>query len=200
MRDWAAAVALVSPLGAIEGLPPLPDGTGAPNEAERTAALEAWTAEATQEGEPLPDLAFSMLGMFLHLHGQYEGAMLCYNHALELRPSAIDVLLKRSSLWFEKEQLPNAFADFDTALAIDDSHADIYCHRGQLYMLQQDLSKAVDDLTRSVELDPNSVRSQLRRPASTVLPPHAVPPSPTRGLSCHGRCSPGSSSAWRTTG
>ena len=31
--------------------------------------------------------------------------MACYNLASEIDPKAVDVLLKRSSLWFEKEEL-----------------------------------------------------------------------------------------------
>ena len=126
---------------------------------ERERALASWTA-ATDV--PSPSLALSMLGMFLHLRGNYDDAMTCYNRALELNPSAIDVLLKRSSLWFEKEQLPKAHEDFDTALAIDDQHADIYCHRGQLHMLQQDLDKAVTDLKRSVQLDGGSILARIQ--------------------------------------
>ena len=77
-------------------------------------------------------------------------------------PSRPQVLIKRSSLWFEKEQLPKAFADFDAAIAIDVKQADIYCHRGQLHMLQQDLQKAVTDLKKSVRLDNGSLLSRLQ--------------------------------------
>jgi import receptor subunit TOM70 len=74
----------------------------------------------------------------------------------------VEVLLKRSSLWFEKEELPKAFADFDTAIALDPKQPDIYCHRGQLHMLQQDLQKAVDDLNKSVKLDGGSVLARIQ--------------------------------------
>ena len=158
MQDWGAAVRLVSPLGDdfAEG-----GGTASapPSNKERASTLEAWSNESAL---PAPSLAFTMLGMFLHLRGNYDSAMACYDRALDLTPSAINVLLKRSSLWFEKEQLPKAFADFDSALALDAEHADTYCHRGQLHMLQQDLAKAIADLKRSVQLDGASILARIQ--------------------------------------
>ena len=85
-----------------------------------------------------------------------------YEQALTLEPSSIDVLLKRSSLWFEKEQLPQAHADFDTAIRLDPSHPDIYCHRGQLHMLQNELSAAIADLRKAVKLDPASMLAAIQ--------------------------------------
>ena len=64
-----------------------------------------------------PALGMSMLGMLLHLRGNYDEAMGRYDQALGMDPGAVDVLLKRSSLWFEKEELPKAHADFDAAIA-----------------------------------------------------------------------------------
>lgn len=38
----------------------------------------------------------------------------------------------------------------------------VYCHRGQLHLLQQDLAKAVDDLKRSVQLDGGSILARIQ--------------------------------------
>jgi len=157
MPDWGAAVCLVSPLGDAFAAA---TGVGVPSAEQRAQALAAW--RSASDSVPPPSLALSMLGMFLHLRGNYDDAMACYDYALELQPAAIDVLLKRSSLWFEKQQLPKAFADFEAAVAIDPSHADIYCHRGQLHMLQQDLQKSVDDLKKSVKLDDGSILARIQ--------------------------------------
>ena len=155
MRDWASAVSCISSLGDIED--PKPPGTP-PTDAERKLALKEWKAS----NETPPSLAVCMLGMFLHLRGNYDAAMACYDRALELDPKATEVLIKRSSLWFEKENLKEAFADFDRAIAIDAKQPDIYCHRGQLHMLQQDLQKALIDLKKSVKLDEGSILSRLQ--------------------------------------
>jgi len=155
MLDWAEAVSLISPLG-DDGAP---SGQTAPSSAERESTLKEWTT--AKDVPASPALALGMLGMFFHLRGSYDQAMACYDRSLELHNS-VEVLLKRSSLWFEKEQLAKAFADFDLAIALQPKQPDIYCHRGQLHMLQQDLNKAVDDLKKSVKLDGNSVLARIQ--------------------------------------
>jgi len=155
MLDWAAAVSLISPLGEGFGA----GGDATLSEAERESTLQAWNKAA--EAPVSPGLAIGMLGMFFHLRHNYDKAMACYDRALEL-DKCVEVLLKRSSLWFEKEELSKAFGDFDTAIALDPKHPDIYCHRGQLHMLQQDLQKAVDDLKKSVRLDGGSVLARIQ--------------------------------------
>lgn len=165
LADWGAAACAISPLGGAfaDGL-----GGSAPSEAERAQILSEWSDATKGENASLvaeqvpPSLCLSMLGMFLHLRGNYDDAMCCYDRALELQPRAIDVLLKRASLWFEKEQLPKAFQDFDAAFAIDSENADIFCHRGQLHMLQQDLDKAVADLKKSVAIDGDSILARIQ--------------------------------------
>jgi len=150
--DWSALAQLVPPCG---------EGAGAGSQ-EQQQTLAAWTA-ASQAGQAVaPALAMSMLGMLLHLRGNYDDAMDRYNQALAMRPSSIDVLLKRSSLWFEKENLPQAHADFDSAIALDAAHPDIYCHRGQLHMLQNELGKAISDLRKAVQLDPASMLASIQ--------------------------------------
>ena len=152
--DWASAVSLISALGDVDR----PPAAAGPSDAQRQSTLQMWSSA---DG-PSPAFAMSMLGMFLHLRGNYDQAMLCYDEALKLDPKATEVLIKRSSLWFEKEQVPKAFADFEKAIAIDPKQADIFCHRGQLHMLQQDLQKAVTDLKKSVKLDNGSLLSRLQ--------------------------------------
>ena len=74
-----------------------------------------------------------------------------------------------------------AHADFETAIALDPTHPDIYCHRGQLYMLQNELGKAIGDLRKvpppaTCLLPP---ASRLPPPASCLLPPAScfLPPA-----------------------
>jgi len=147
---------------AAELLPP----AGVPAAAattEENAAQAGWVAAAAAgTAKVAPSLALSLLGMLLHLRGNYDDAMARYEQALSLEPASIDVLLKRSSLWFEKEQLPQAHADFDSAIRLDPSHPDIYCHRGQLHMLQNELSAAIADLRKAVKLDPGSMLAAIQ--------------------------------------
>ena len=105
-------------------------------------ALAAWSNAANASGGAAisPATALSMAGMFLHLRGNYPEAMTLYDYAIDLRPRSIDVLLKRASLWYEREEEAKAIADFEAVLALDGAHGDIYCHRGQLYILQSKIS------------------------------------------------------------
>jgi len=88
--------------------------------------------------------------------------MAVYNYALSLAPHAVDVLLKRASLWFEKEEMAKAFEDFDAALKIDDTHPDIYCQRGQLHMLRNEVAKALTDLRKAKQLDGESMLTYIQ--------------------------------------
>lgn len=147
---------------AAELLPPAA-GPAAAATTEEKAAQAAWEeAAAAGAAKVAPALALSLLGMLLHLRGNYDDAMARYEQALALEPAAIDVLLKRSSLWFEKEQLTQAHADFDSAIRLDPNHPDIYCHRGQLHMLQNELSAAIADLRMAVKLDPGSMLAAIQ--------------------------------------
>jgi len=87
--------------------------------------------------------------------------MACCDRALELRPSAIDMLLKRSSLWFEKEQLAKSYEDFlrRGARARRQVRRHVLPPR---HLLQEDLAKAVSDLRRSVQLDGGSILARIQ--------------------------------------
>ena len=163
LADWGAAACAISPLGGAfaDGL-----GGSAPSEAERAQILSEWSDATKGENASLvaeqvpPSLCLSMLGMFLHLRGNYDDAMCCYDRALELQPRAIDVLLKRACCGSKKSR-PKAFQDFDAAFAIDSENADILPPR-PAHMLQQDLDKAVADLKKSVAIDGDSILARIQ--------------------------------------
>jgi len=145
-------------------LPAPPGGDASPAAAGSAEALLAsWDeplggASADAPAVP-PAFVLAMAGMFLHLRGNLAEAMGCYDYSLQLQPSAgapsggVAVLLKRASLWYEREELPKAHADFATAEKLEPRCADIYCHRGQLHILQNELSSALTDLRQAVDLD-----------------------------------------------
>jgi import receptor subunit TOM70 len=164
LTDWLAVCALLPSPGQADWL----DGLSEPPAAAPADAAEllaAWQGEAEAGGGTAlisPAMALSMTGMFLHLRGNYAPAMSCYNYALSLQPKAVDVLLKRASLWFERDDQAQALTDFETAVAIDPDGADIYCHRGQLHILQNELASALLDLRKAAALDPGSVLSRIQ--------------------------------------
>ena len=101
MISWSAALACIPP----------PETATTPfwklhqADAASKTALSQWL-EVSRAGKVVvsPPLALSMAGMFLHLRGNYQDAMECYDYALELDPRSIETLLKRASLWFEKDR------------------------------------------------------------------------------------------------
>ena len=58
--------------------------------------------------------------------------------------------------------MPDAMADFERAIAADKDYPDIYCHRGQLYILQNKLGDALTDLRKAVSLDGGSVLARIQ--------------------------------------
>lgn len=56
---------------------------------------------------------------------------------------------------FEAFDYPTALTHFDKALALDFSNADIYLKRGQIYWFSLRHERAVEDLTRALDLDPD---------------------------------------------
>jgi len=106
-------------------------------------------------------MVLTLCGMFTHLQGKHDDAMALYDRALELHPSLVETLAMRASLFYEKQLLPKAYADFETAVAASPTHPDIFCHRGQLHLLQNEFSQAVSDLRDAVRLDSSSVLAHV---------------------------------------
>ena len=97
----AAAVSLISPLGDkyAEGAEAaVAVAVAASSEAERAAVLAEWKASDESAAPAPPATALSMLGMFLHLRGNYDDAMACYDYSLELNPKATEVRIQRARL------------------------------------------------------------------------------------------------------
>jgi len=125
------------------------------------AFLLEWRAAAEASDSPDPGRVLTFYAMFTHLQGRHDEAMSLYSRALEVWPKQVETLAMRASLFFEKQQLPQAYGDFELALKLDPSHPDLYCHRGQLHLLQNDFSQAVSDLREAVRLDPDSVLAHV---------------------------------------
>ncbi len=71
----------------------------------------------------------------------------------------VNALIKRASLYIQRCQDPikdpeMAFADFARAVELDKDNADVYHHRGQVYLLTDQVAEAVADFSKAVELNP----------------------------------------------
>lgn len=70
-----------------------------------------------------------------------------------------NALIKRASLHIQQCTDPEkdpllSFKDFESALDVDPQNPDVYFHRGQVFLLTEQIEKAVQDFNKSVELNP----------------------------------------------
>jgi import receptor subunit TOM70 len=113
--------------------------------------------------------AFNMRGTFFFLMGRSEEAYSDYEKSLEFEPKCVNTLIKIACLMMEKENgqgIDQALRWFERALQIDENDADIFYHRGQVYFLVQDYTKALADYNRSIELDDEFAFSHIQRAVS----------------------------------
>lgn len=104
--------------------------------------------------------AILLRGTFYLLSGQYDASLTDFNTIInnkeadpKLRSNA---LTKRASLHMQTEQKELSFDDFQQAIDIDSENPDIYHHRGQVFLLLEQLTEAVDDFTKATELSPKN--------------------------------------------
>lgn len=104
--------------------------------------------------------AILLRGTFCLLSGQYESSLNDFNTVInnpeadpKLRSNA---LTKRASLHMQTEQKELTFTDFDLAIEIDPENPDVYHHRGQVFLLLEQLTEAVSDFSKATELMPKN--------------------------------------------
>lgn len=104
--------------------------------------------------------AIVLRGTFYLLSGQYDLALNDFNTVInnneadpKLRSNA---LTKRASLHMQTDQKELSFEDFETAIKIDPENPDVYHHRGQVFLLIEQLPEAVADFTMATDLLPKN--------------------------------------------
>jgi len=126
--------------------------------------------DCTQEIEQNPDtsvghLARLLRGTFYALRKQQSLAMDDLTVLID-GGDAIDAavrvnaLIKRASLYIQMCKDPQkdpelSLADFGLAAEIDPNNSDIFNHRGQVYLLLEEMNKSIVDFKRAVDLNPN---------------------------------------------
>jgi mitochondrial import receptor subunit TOM70 len=104
--------------------------------------------------------AILLRGTFYLLSGQYDLALNDFNTVInndqadpKLRSNA---LTKRASLHMQQQDKDKSFEDFEKAISIDPENSDIYHHRGQVYLLIEELTNAVADFSKATEINPKN--------------------------------------------
>jgi arylsulfatase A-like enzyme/Flp pilus assembly protein TadD len=104
---------------------------------------------------------FSAYGSALVQHGQWERALDILKAALALADFDPAVWVNLGVVYTNKEDLANAAAAFDKAIALHPAAAAAYFYRGSAYVTLSkapaDLARAVQDFQKVIALDPTSV-------------------------------------------
>lgn len=86
--------------------------------------------------------------------GQYDQAIAAYTSGLEAAPRMIDLYINRARAYEKLRRLTEAGADYDAALQIDRSSAEVYQSRGVLLLANGDPARAIKDFDRVINLKP----------------------------------------------
>jgi tetratricopeptide (TPR) repeat protein len=73
------------------------------------------------------------------------------------KPDRIKALIARGGAYERKDMIERAIADYDGALRLDPSLADVHNTRGELWRKKGDLPKAVADFAAAIKLNPDHV-------------------------------------------
>jgi len=98
--------------------------------------------------------------------GRYKEAILDYNKAISLKPSA-QTFNSRARLYFDSgnnlDTLKLALADYNSAIALDSTDGEFYSNRGATYARLGNFSLAISNFNKSIDLNPNYETSYLNR-------------------------------------
>ncbi|XP_018046992.1 PREDICTED: mitochondrial import receptor subunit TOM70-like, partial [Atta colombica] len=116
----------------------------------------------SSEFNSLPSTKLEVLllrATFYTLLGKYGSAFQDLECILNIEYASNDVkinaLLKRAYLHLKFMDLDMTFMNFELAISINPRYADIYYHRGRLYVRMGKLNKAKHDFEKALEYNPN---------------------------------------------
>jgi tetratricopeptide (TPR) repeat protein len=98
--------------------------------------------------------------------GRFSEAILDYNKAISLQPSA-QTFNSRARLYFDSgnsiDTLKLALADYNSAIGLDSTEGEFYSNRGATYARLGDFPSAINNFNKSIDLNPNYQTSYLNR-------------------------------------
>jgi len=104
--------------------------------------------------------AILLRGTFYLLSGQFDKSLTDFNQIINHKDADAklksNALTKRASLNMQTDQKEASFSDFEAAIKLDPENPDIYHHRGQVYLLIEQLDDAVNDFSKASELAPKN--------------------------------------------
>lgn len=114
--------------------------------------------ESSESDAEFKNEATLLRGTFYLLTGQTTEALSDFDNIICNKEASLDLrtnaYMKKASLMIQNENAEKGFENFALAEALDPSNPDIYHQRGQVYILLEQLDKAVEQFKKSVELAP----------------------------------------------
>lgn len=122
--------------------------------------------DATPTPDPCPPIPAGVPKDYTYYVGQgdslfervnYSAAALSYTCALDMQPAYATAFAKRGYAYAALGDSGRALADFESALALDETLVPAYVNRATLYTRLGNFGLAINDLTLAISLDPNNV-------------------------------------------
>lgn len=106
--------------------------------------------------------AFYSRGLNEQIGGKEKAALLDFNTAIKLDPKMVDAYLGRALIFYIRGDIDKTLADYSKIIELRPDGSSYYC-RGVAYLDFGKPQPAIDDLTRSIELDPGYYWSYMQR-------------------------------------
>jgi len=155
--------AVLDARGQIIGIHGRTDSTEGSKESYGIPIQSFLTANISQKDvENDPDTYISR-GNELYDKGDYEGALLNYDRAIQLEPDFGGAYLNRGNARSDLGDNQGAFADFNQALKINPNDADAYIVRGLARQQLGDSQGALADFNQALKINPNDAKAYIGR-------------------------------------
>ncbi|MFK7932175.1 MAG: tetratricopeptide repeat protein [Saprospiraceae bacterium] len=116
---------------------------------------------------PRTTTAFTNRGHFFRDNGNFAEAIKNYDAALNINPNKAEIYNSRGKLYFENGQTQRAIDDYTTGIneptVEQKTLAELHANRGGAYGAAGKIDLALQDLNKSVELDPEFINAYLNR-------------------------------------
>ena len=103
------------------------------------------------KGEP----SYFLSGNQKRRDGDYFGAILDYNKAIQRNPDNHILYSNRGVIYYELKQYQNAIRDYTKALSLNRNYQDAYFNRGNARRRAKNFIQSIDDYSKVLALNPN---------------------------------------------
>jgi len=91
----------------------------------------------------------------LRQKGNYQGALVEYDNALSINPSAYDIWIRKGQIYTTLKDWTNAIESYENAVKIKNNYLPAYLILRKLYLKRQDIRGAIEATQNAFKYDPN---------------------------------------------